>query len=367
MMRRTVRILCGVGLVAGTFSCDQSDSPFVRYDRTELLQNIGNTIIIPSYSELRVAVNELQVATTDFIEAPATEKLAAVRLKFSVAYKRWQHCGYYNIGPAEEIFLTSSVNTFPTNKSEINANISSGTHNFSAASSADEKGFPALEYMLHGIAQTDEAILELYNTDELAANRMVYLADLVADMKLKVDAVVTGWSSTGGNYIAEFVSRTGTDVGSSTGMLINSMTQYFESDVRDKKIGIPLGVRSLGIPIPANCEALYSVQSITMVNESLLALQQLFTGGNGTGFDDYLEAINAQYHGAPLSDVIEQQLQTAIEKVGLIPEPYAETVENNPDPASTAYQELQKLVVLLKTDLPSAIGILITYQDNDGD
>lgn len=367
MMRGAVRIWCVVGLVAATLSCEQADSPFVKYDRTELLQNIGNTIIISSYTELQSAINELQVATLNFTEAPDAENLAAVRLKFSEAYLRWQHCGYYNFGPAEEIFLTSSVNTFPANKIEINANISSGTHNFSAASSADEKGFPALEYMVYGIAQTDEAILELYSTDEFAGNRMVYLADMVADMKLKVDAVVTQWSSTGGNYIAEFVSRTGTDVGSSTGMLINSLTQYFESDVRDKKIGIPLGIRSLGIPIPANCEALYSVQSIAMVNESLLALQQLFVGGNGTGFDDYLEAINALYHGSPLSDVIEQQLQLAIEKVQLIPEPYAETVENNPDPASAAYQELQKLVVLLKTDLPSATGILITYQDNDGD
>jgi hypothetical protein len=31
------------------------------------------------------------------------------------------------------------------------------------------------------------------------------------------------------------------------------------------------------------------------------------------------------------------------------------------------YNEMQKMVVLLKVDLSSALSILITYQDNDGD
>ena len=31
------------------------------------------------------------------------------------------------------------------------------------------------------------------------------------------------------------------------------------------------------------------------------------------------------------------------------------------------YQELQKLVPLIKVDMTSALGVLITYQDNDGD
>jgi hypothetical protein len=36
-------------------------------------------------------------------------------------------------------------------------------------------------------------------------------------------------------------------------------------------------------------------------------------------------------------------------------------------PAETAYNEVRNMVVYLKTDMPSALGILITYQDNDGD
>jgi predicted lipoprotein len=367
MSRKRINTIFVIGLVAGIVSCDPADSPFTGYDRTALLQNLGNNIIVPSYVSLQVSVNELQVATTAFTELPDVTKLDAIRNKFIDAYKRWQRCGYYGFGPADDIFLTSSVNTFPTSKNDINTSVASGSYNLNAASSADEKGFPALDYLLYGTGDTDDAIVDLYVGDASADNRKQYLEDVVADIKSKVDAVVTAWSSSGGNYIADFISRGGTDVGSATGMLINALNLYNESDVRDKKIGIPLGIRSLGIPIPSNCEALYSVQSIALAHEGLLALQHLFDGGSGTGFDDYLDAINAKYDGSNLSDVIQQQIQSAIDKVVLIPEPYAETVEANPDPASAAYQELQKLVVLLKTDLPSSTGILITYQDNDGD
>jgi len=35
--------------------------------------------------------------------------------------------------------------------------------------------------------------------------------------------------------------------------------------------------------------------------------------------------------------------------------------------AFEVYAELQALVVLWKVDMMSALGILVTYQDNDGD
>jgi hypothetical protein len=45
----------------------------------------------------------------------------------------------------------------------------------------------------------------------------------------------------------------------------------------------------------------------------------------------------------------------------------ANAVVNNSSPVNTAYLKIVQALVLLKTDMPSALGILITYQDNDGD
>ncbi len=50
-----------------------------------------------------------------------------------------------------------------------------------------------------------------------------------------------------------------------------------------------------------------------------------------------------------------------------IPDPFSATIQVNAGPADAIYAISQQLVVLLKTDMPSALGVLITYGDNDGD
>jgi len=48
-------------------------------------------------------------------------------------------------------------------------------------------------------------------------------------------------------------------------------------------------------------------------------------------------------------------------------DPLSENIVNDQTQVEATYAELQKLIVLFKVDMPSRLGILITYQDNDGD
>ena len=50
-----------------------------------------------------------------------------------------------------------------------------------------------------------------------------------------------------------------------------------------------------------------------------------------------------------------------------VPDPLSDHITNGPTQAEAAYEEILELLVLTKSDLPSALGVLITYQDNDGD
>src|SRR5690606_34367258 len=186
----------------------------------------------------------------------------------------------------------------------------------------------ALDYLLYGLNPDAESVVELYETDDEASARRQYLLDVVADLKSRCDAIYQRWSPAGNNYLGTFVSLTGNDVGSSTGMLLNGAIQYFETDVRDNKIGKPLGIRSLNVPIPGNCEALYAQKSILLATESIKALQNLYLGKGkteGVGFDDYLTALNARHNGDALASVIASQINLALTKTAAIPEPYSET------------------------------------------
>jgi hypothetical protein len=150
-------------------------------------------------------------------------------------------------------------------------------------------------------------------------------------------------------------------------MLINAFVKHYERFLRDGKIGIPAGVRSAGVPRPTSTEARYGGYSAQLALNNLLALQQLYEGegatSNGPGLGSYLRALGA----GDLDAEIETAFDEAASAVADLDDPLAQQIETNNDPVLAAFQEMQDLVVLLKADMTSILGVTITFADNDGD
>ena len=356
-------------VVAGCLTaCDESVNKADNFDRQAMLRNIGENLILPGYENLRQSIADLNASITSFTSAPNEENLEQAKEDLLHAYKLWQRVSFYEFGPAAEQLLRTSFNSFPADNLTIEANIEAGDYNLNVISNFDAKGLPAIEYLLFN--DSAEAITAQFTTQEHFENRQKYLIDVVTDMLTRIQAVAEAWDPSGENYLQVFINRTGTDVGSALGMLVNTLNLHYEKNTRDAKIGIPLGVRSLGEPIPRNVEAYFSHRSVLLALENLEAIHHFYLGAgseDGLGLEDYLQALDAKHNNEQLAKVIDDQFLAAIEEVGKIPSPYSKTVVENPEQAEAAYTELQKLVVLLKVDMPSALGVLITYQDNDGD
>jgi predicted lipoprotein len=350
---------------------DKEPEPESDFDRKAMLENIGNMIIIPGYENLNNKVVQLDSAVVVFNASPDLSNLSALQNAFKGAYMAWQKVSVFEFGPAEQALLRTNTNTFPTDTAQIITNVNSGSYNLSLVSNIDAKGFPAIDYLLFGIGSDNVAILNKYVADAGAAERKTYLHDVVNEIKLNVNNVYNGWKASGGNYISTFVSAMGTDVGSSIGYLVNQLNYDFES-LKNYKIGIPLGKKTLGTPLPEKTEAHYSGISVQLASAHLKAIEGIYLGRkydetDGAGLDEYLVYLKSQYNSGLLSDAIKNQLSTAATKLDAVPDPLSETILNNAAVVDAAYMELQKQVVLFKTDMPSALGVLITYQDNDGD
>ncbi|MBL6449226.1 imelysin family protein [Fulvivirga sp. 29W222] len=371
-MKQVISVILLINLIA-VIGCsdDETGGNTPGFDRKAMLEDLADNVIIPAYDTLNKEVITLDEAVNAFVATPDLSNLNAARNAFQVAYHAWQRSSFWEFGPAFDVLLMSSVNSFPADYISIDNNIVTGSYDFNTISGQDEKGFPAVGYLLYGISDTDQGIVDMFTVDGDASNRKDYLKAVALDIRTRVSEVATGWSAAGGDYKSVFINNDGTDVGSSVGLMVNELNKFVERETRDGKIGIPLGKRSQGIPIPAEVEAGYSDLSISLASENLKALYNFYMGigvsGDKVSFYDYLTTINAQYNGGLLSDAIKLQFERAMKEVGEIPSPYKETVEVNPTPAEEAYTELQKLVVMLKADMPSALGVLITYQDNDGD
>ncbi len=349
---------------------DGGDSGGQDFDRKAMLENMGINIIIPNYQKLQASINQLQSSAEAFVQSPDIANLSILRNAFSTGYLQWQAVNMFEFAEAETVLLRGSLNSFPTNTITINSNLETGDYNLDAISNISAVGFPAIDFLIYGANKTDSDILADFTSNENFENRKQYLTDVIALMKTKTDQVVTSWLGSEGNYIQEFINADGSDIGSSLGLVVNALNLHVEKFLRDNKIGIPLGTRSLGIPVPANVEARYSQNSIALAVANLNAIKSLYQGDtdtNGIGIYENLQDLGTLVDGEQLADKILNQFNEAIQKVEAIPEPFETTVTTNPSSTTEAHSAIQQLVVLLKTDMPSALGVLITYQDNDGD
>lgn len=346
---------------------DNPDNPSgSEFDTNALLGNYSENIILPRYQELSSKMEVLHSATSAFQSDVNATNLGNLRTALLDAELAFQPCTSFEFGPATTYTLRSILNTYPTNENIIDQNISSGTYNLYAAGNIAAIGFPAIEYLVFGNQLSDQQVMDLFTTDAEATERLTYLLDVVEQSKIVADQVNTQWAS--GGYNEVFVNANGTAVGSSISLMMNSFVLDFERFIRDGKVGIPLGVRSLGSANPEKVEAYYSEKSLELLAESMEAYKKCFNGTsstevNGVGFDDYLIHEDAE----AIANKINAQLDMIATNQSVLNGPLSEDVISNKTDVQALYDEMQKLIVSLKVEMPSALAVLITYQDSDGD
>ncbi|MEM9664215.1 MAG: imelysin family protein [Bacteroidota bacterium] len=338
------------------------------FQRPDLLANVGGNLIVPAYGLLQTTVDGLASTVDAFAADPSEESLRAAREALKASRLAWQFTNLFQFGPAESVVLRSALNTYPTNVDRVEANVATGTYTLGSIADRPAGGFPALDYLLHGT--DEEETMMLFTADANAAARLAYVQDNAAFIKSNVDAVVTQWQAEGGNYTGTFLSEdnAGIDVGSSLGMLINAMVLHYERFLRDGKIGIPAGVRSAGIPRPGTVEVPYGGYSLELAQANMEALERLylgvgFNGVDGLGLDDNLRALDAD----ELADDIVATLADIRGQLDALSDPLEEQIEQNNDAVLEVFTTMQELVVLIKTDMTSILGVSITFQDTDGD
>lgn len=370
-MKKTVLFALLLLLTAvGIFSCtkntgDDTPAPDTSLDRKALLTQWADSLVKPGYQRFHDKLAVLKTKTTAFTASPTPATLGDARQAWQAAYLEWQKVEMFEFGPAESVSLRNHFNIYPTDAAGINSNISTGTYNFEVATAIPQQGFPALDYLLNGVASGDAAIVQQYVS---SANHRRYLTDVVAKMDQTFGTVYSQWN---GAYRDTFVNNAGTDASSSLSQVINAYSLYFERFLRAGKVGIPAGTMT-GVARPEKIEAYYlkGTLPLQLATTAHTTVQQFFTGRAGRpSLKSYLEALGAKDSrtGQSLTSIINTQFGVSYQQLSTLgPDLYTTITARNAD-AVASYNEMQKAVRLLKVDMTSALGITVTYVDNDGD
>ena len=370
-MKKLAFLLFGTLLVA---SCNSNDSEEKGktddFDRGAMLVNWADNIIIPSFENFALETQDLRAATKEFVQEPSQAGLNDLRSSYKQAYLEYQTVALFEVGEAETINYHTYLNIYPTNAAAIRAGIEKGDYNLDLASSIDEQGFPALDFLLNGLADTDTGILAYYTEGENAATYRQYLLDVSTKIDVLTDAVLEDWQT---SFRDSFVANTSSSSTGSVDKFTNDFVMYFEMDLRSGKIGIPAGAFS-GNPVPETAEAYYSEDfSKQLYLKALASFRNFFNGKHfndsqtGPGYRQYLEYLNSIRGGEDIAAMINQQMNNVVQQADALDADLAEQVRTDNTAMLAAFDELQKVVVLLKIDMMQALDISVDYVDSDGD
>lgn len=356
--------------VACSSDNESSEESNDSFDRGAMLANWADNIIVPAYTSFNAATTELQSKTSDFTSNPSTAGLQNLRTAWKNAYVSFQNVSMFEIGKAEELRFRNRMNVYPTNVSDLEGFVSSGVYDFSLPSTITVQGFPAIDYLINGLAETDAEILEFYISSSNAEGYKTYLNTLSESINTLSSSVLTDWN---GGYRDAFVANTSSAASGAVDKLTNDYIFYFEKSLRAGKVGIPAGIFSNEV-LPQNVEAYYDENfSKELLLEALKSSHDFFIGksfngsSNGQSFKSYLDYLNTIKNGENLGVLINNQFEVAKNKSNNLNANFVQQIVTDNSKMLDEYNELQRIVVLMKVDMVQALDISIDYVDADGD
>ncbi len=364
-MLKTISITGAILASLILMGCPSDKStPSDVFDRKAMLTDVADNLIIPAYALVDNANVALRIAVEQFTAQPSEPALSECRNAWKMCVFLWQRASPYNFGPAEGLYgnLRENIATFPANADSIEKYIvaaDTSLQNFNR----DTRGYYGIDYLLFSGDVTSVTLR--FQGD---VNRRAYLRAIVRDVEQRNSTVYSTWISA---YRNEFISRNGTDAGSSTSLLFNHMNMSYEL-AKNYKVSLPLGKIAGQTQIePGKVEAYYSGYSIALLREHYATIMRIWRGETSdgasiVGFKEYLESV-------PGGDrlIVDTELQA--DSVSMALEAFSDDeslsaiIINQPGRLEPLYSGMQKFTRFIKSELSSLIGIAITYSSGDGD
>ena len=351
------------------FSCDENennDNTFQDdFDRQLMLTNWADNIITPAYQQFENSLVTLNQNIQLFLNEPSELSLDIASDSWLDSYLKWQYVEMFDFGYAEVINYKNKMNVYPADSQFIDENIENSVSDLNNNSYNDARGFPAIDYLIHGLSDDKSTIVQIYLDNQKHSD---YLQAVITNMLYNTELVVDDWN----NSKDDFIQSTGNTSTSSINKLTNDFIFYFEKGFRENKFGIPAGIYSSS-PLPNNVEAFYKKDvSKQLALEALNACQGFFngvsllTGMEGSSLNSYLETLPGSSNNSLISDIL-SQFDEAKSQIEILDDNFYNQIETNNIQMLYAFDAIQLLVVYFKVDMLQSLAISVDYVDADGD
>ena len=340
------------------------------FTRGAMLTNWADNIIIPAFEALVNNMDSLSLEAKKFTENPNQENLINLKQSWLNAYLTWQTVAMFDIGKAEEITLRNFINVYPLDAQGMTTTLLAGDYDLTSVNRQDEQGFSALDYLLHGLGNSDEEIIAFYTDDTNGLKYKTFLTDIVDRMHSLTSIVLADWKE---SYRDEFIERDGNAATESVNSMINDYIYYYEKFLRAGKVGIPAGVFS-NTPLSDRVEAKYRGNvSKELLIKALHSAQDFFNGvhfsqeDSGMSLNGWINDLEASGETNNIDSLINNQFGLIHSQLENLNSDLGQQVEADNIKMLETYDILQKNVIFMKVDMLQLLDITVDYVDADGD
>lgn len=365
-MKKYRFILLATVLVLLSTGCKE-DPEDPSYDPIAALEPVAKDIVLPLHERFLQATEDLWASARAFELQGDSLSLIALQERFMEAHEAWKGCEAFDFGEVRDLYLHNRIGKWPMNEVLIEQAISGSdnlTEAFVEGKGSTAKGLSAIEYMLF---DRRDSVYHAFTVGTNAGRRLQYTLALCENLRNKARELNDFWATAGGSYASRWANSTATGIEHPIGLLLNRLIVLQEQVCKDK-LGKPMGKFDGNVLQPGSLEAGRSGNSLALLRENVQTMYLIFKGPQGKGgLDGALDELGALYNGLPLSDRVAAAFSRVLDEIDAIKPPLSQALNTQFAELDLLYADCKELLILMKSDMASALSVTLTISDNDGD
>ncbi len=322
-------------LIISVIGCESNNpvEPDTGFDFSTVISSYTDNVILKTYSDLKINTEALKIACENYSNSPTQENLNTAANAWYAARIPWENSEAFLFGPVSFLSIDPSMDSWPVDENQLqnvlNASFELTPEFVRNGLGYSLRGFHTLEYFLF-----DEG--EIRNASTITERGKLYMTSVSIVLAEDAANLYNEWQS---GYAAEFKSAGNS--GSRYSSVNQAVQEIIEGiitivdEVGNGKISEPYVTKD-----ELTVESQYSWNSLTDFSNNIAGVKAAYTGGAGTGLDDFVKSKDTQ-----LNNKIISEIGDVIAKISAIPEPF----RNNLNASVKIQAAIDACNVLLET------------------
>ena len=335
---------CGSDEEDGDDVTTVSESEEEAFDASPILDNFANSIVLATYTDLDNKAGELLGAVQALGAATDQAHLELAQSAWKAARMPWEQSEAFLFGPVDTQGLDPALDSWPVNKVDLDGVLGSDQELTEASIDALEdtlKGFHTIEYLLFREGNQRKA-------EDLTPRELEYLAATTENLKAKTTQLANAWAASGENYAGEVANAGATSTiyksqKDAMQEMVNGMI-VIADEVANGKISDPFNEKDTTL-----VESQFSFNSISDFQDNIRGIQNVYMGNfmtDGRGLNEFVNGVDAD-----LDARFQTEVQTAIDTIGAIPDPFRDSITAQRDAVQAAIDAVSTVQATLENDI----------------